>query len=610
VTTWSKPRIVVAQALGFGLLTGLLEAGLVGVKSQVLGRFVRVGPDLAWMAPFADAMVFLAIGLAVIGGSYLWAQLGRPMVATLVLAFFASLSALLMYYPLQSYAKFLLASGLAVQTARVLHRWRAPFERLIGPAAIALTCLVALLALVTLVGPSLAYRWHVASLPAAAPSSPNVLLVVWDTVRARNLSLYGYGRPTTPNLEKWAQSSVVFDRANSTSPWTLPSHASMLTGRLPHELSADWEEALDRQHRTLAEALSERGYVTAGFVGNTYYCGYELGLARGFARYDDYVVTPQEVLISSSLLRVAANRNDVRRLIGYYDNIPRQNASAITERFLAWQLTATRPFFAFVNFFDAHEVYLPPAPFAGVFGHGPPHDSPQLMQDVRRSFRRNWAKRPAEEIEGEINMYDAAIAYLDAELNRLLVALEARGVLDNTIVIVTADHGEQFGEHGLFLHANSLYQPLLHVPLVIRFPPRVPMGRRVEARVTLRDLPATVMDLLAPPATQELPGQSLARHWTEAASSEALANVAIADVRYADWAADSSPSYPVAKGDMASITDDHYHYIKNGDGSEELYAIAEDPEERHDISKRDDSERLLERYRKALIASLGANRAQ
>ena len=206
-------------------------------------------------------------------------------------------------------------------------------------------------------------------------------------------------------------------------------------------------------------------------------------------------------------------------------------------------------------------------------------------------------------------MYDAAIAYLDAELNRLLVALEARGALDNTIVIVTADHGEQFGEHGLFLHANSLYQPLLHVPLVIRFPPRVPMGRRIQARVTLRDLPATVMDLLARQATQELPGQSLARHWTEAASSEALANVAIADVRYADWA-DSRPWYPVAKGDMSSLTDDHYHYIRNGDGSEELYAIGEDPDERHDLSKRDDSQRLLEQYRKALHASLGTDRAQ
>ena len=262
-----------------------------------------------------------------------------------------------------------------------------------------------------------------------------------------------------------------------------------------------------------------------------------------------------------------------------------------------------------MNLFDAHEVYLPPAPFAGAFGHGPPLDSPALIQDVRRSFRLNWFKRPAEEVQREINMYDAAIAYLDAELNRLLVALEARGALDNTIVIVTADHGEQFGEHGLFLHANSLYQPLLHVPLVIRFPPRVPMGRRIQARVTLRDLPATVMDLLARQATQELPGQSLARHWTEAASSEALANVAIADVRYADWA-DSRPWYPVAKGDMSSLTDDHYHYIRNGDGSEELYAIGEDPDERHDLSKRDDSQRLLERYRKALHASLGTDRAQ
>ncbi len=611
MTAWSKPRTVVAIALGFGLVTGLLEAGLTGVKSQVLGRFVRVGPDIAWMAPVADAFMFVALALVLIGASFFWRPLGRPAVAPFVLAFLAFLSVLLMYYPLQPYAKVLLAIGLGVQTVRLIHRRRDRFDRLIGPAAIGFAGLVVLFAVVTRTGPAIGYRRQMAALPAAAAASPNVLLIVWDTVRAKNLSLYGYDRRTTPSLEKWAQSSVVFDRASSTSPWTLPSHASMLTGRWPHELSADWEQALDGQHRTLAEALTERGYMTGGFVANTYYCSHELGLARGFARFDDYVVTPQEVLISSSLLRALANRNDVRRLIGYYDNIPRQSAANITDRFLAWQsAVGTRPFFAFLNFFDAHETYLPPPPFAGAFGPGAPLDSPEVIQDVRRSFRRDWFKRPSAEIQGEINMYDGAIAYLDAELDRLLLALEAQGKLDNTIVIVTADHGEQFGEHGLFVHGNSLYQPLLHVPLIIRFPLRAPMGRRVAERVTLRDLPATVIDMLPSPANAGLPGLSLARHWADTSrSNDAVADAAIAEVRQAGWAIDSNPWYPAAKGDMTSLTDSRYHYIRNGDGSEELYDIANDPDELRDLGKHEDSRQLLEQYRKALHASVGADRA-
>ena len=204
-------------------------------------------------------------------------------------------------------------------------------------------------------------------------------------------------------------------------------------------------------------------------------------------------------------------------------------------------------------------------------------------------------------------MYDGAIAYLDDQLNRLLVALQDRGVLDNTVVIVTSDHGEQFGEHGLFLHANSLYQPLLHVPLIIRFPPRVPTGR-IAARVSLRDLPATIIDLLSLEETG-LPGLSLARHWSPAPGvASGRADAAIAEVRQASWAKQAMPWYPVAKGDMASVTDDAYHYIRNGDGTEELYAMADDPEERHDLSPRSDSLPILERYRQTLQMSVGSGK--
>jgi arylsulfatase A-like enzyme/chromate transport protein ChrA len=603
---------ILAQALWFGLLTGLAEASLTGVKRLVLGRIVRVGPDIAWMAPVADGLAFLVIGLVLVALARLWKSIDRHAMATGVLAFLAFFSVLLMYYPLHLYAKVLLAAGLAVQAARLALKWPAVFQRVVRGGVLAMAVLVVLLAAATQVRPSRAYRQHVNSLPAAPAGGPNVLLVVWDTVRADNLSLYGYARATTPQLDRWAKSGAVFERAMATSPWTLPSHASMFTGQWPQQLSANWEQPLDAGPRTLAEVLAARGYLTAGFVANTYYCGNELGIARGFAHYEDYVVSPREVLISSTLVRLLANSYFVRRVIGYHDNIPRRSAADITDQFLRWHSPDSgRPFFAFLNYFDAHENYLPPAPFDRAFGDGPLPGSPAVIQDVRRSLRRDWPQWPASEIQAEVSLYDGAIAYLDDQLNRLLGELQARGVLDNTIVIVTSDHGEQFGEHGLFLHANSLYRPLLHVPLVIRYPRAVPAGQRIARPVSLRDLPATVLDFLDVDEGA-LPGATLARHWTPAerrTSNDELrtstgADAVAAEVREASWAKMWSPWYPAAKGDMQSITDEAFHYIRNGDGTEELYAES-DPGERRNLAGLPEGLAILERYRALLRATVG-----
>jgi arylsulfatase A-like enzyme len=596
----TRAGAVLVQAAWFGLFTGLAEAALTGVKRFALGRFVRFGPDLAWMAPVANAMAFLAIGAMLLGAARIWAPIGRKQVATLVFAFCSLLGVLLMYYPLHAYARLLLALGAAWQIARMSIRYPRGFNRMLVTGLRGMTAIALLLGVLTTLGPRVAYRRQVAALPPAPPAAANVLLIVWDTVRAQNLSLYGYQRPTTPHLESWARSSVVFDQASSTSPWTLPGHASILTGQWAQALSTNWEQGLDREPRTLAEVLSAHGYVTAGFVANTYYCGHELGLSRGFLRYDDYVASPQELLISSTLVRTIANHHLVRRVVGYHDNLPRRNAADITDQFLNWQAgVGDRPFFAFLNYFDAHETYLPPAPFDRKFGDGPPQGGPEVIQDVRRSLRRDWGRRPAEEIRAEINMYDGAIAYLDAELDRLLTTLQARGALDDTIVIVTSDHGEQFGEHELFLHGNSLYQPLLHVPLILRFPKGASADRRVTTRVTLRDIPATIVDLLGVRDRADLPGASLARHWSGGAAVDPAADFAIAEVREAAWARTWAPSYPAAKGDMASVTDNAYHYIRNGDGSEELYAVA-DTAERQNLSDRPESRPLLERYRAML----------
>jgi arylsulfatase A-like enzyme len=599
MTEGLKVTGLAAQALWFGLLTGLTEAALVTFKQRVLGRYVRMSPEIVWMAPVMDAILFLVIAAVLALLSRAWTPLGRRSSVTFVLAFFSCLSVLFMYYPLQDYAKVLLAIGVAMQAARLAARWPSQHDRLVRVGVIAMTATVAILAGVSRIWPAIAYERQVRSLSAAAPGAPNVLLIVWDTVRAANLSVYGYQRKTTPNLEGWAGSSAIFDKASSASPWTLPSHASMLTGQWPQALSTDWEQAMDGRHRTLAETLAGHGYVTAGFVANTYYCGRELGLARGFAHYEDYVVSLRELLINSTLLQNLLNSTSMRQLSGYEDNIPRRSAKEITDQFLSWQSGAGgRPFFAFLNFFDAHETYLPPPPFDGKFGPGPPIGSPQVIQDVRRSLRRDWPQRSREEIQGELDMYDGAIAYLDDQLHRLLTTLQARGQLDNTIVIVTADHGEQFGEHGLFLHGNSLYQPLLHVPLMIRFPARVPAGR-IDARVTLRDLAATIVDFASLGSSTGLPGTSLARFW----SGTSQAGAAIAEVREADWARSTAPWYPAAKGNMASVTDEAFHYIRNGDGSEELYAVGDDGE-RNDLSRRPESQPILERYRRTLQASV------
>ena len=605
-------RTVLAIALAFGLVTGVSEAALHAIKQQYLGQFVRVGTDIAWMAPVADAGVCVVIALLLIGGSRIWPRLASLPIVVFALTFISALSLLLMYYPLHVVAKVAVAAGVATQTARLAAGRPEQVVRLARRGLVGAACLVVTIALLLRVGHWLTLERHLDRLPPAQAGSPNVLLIVWDTVRARSLSLHGYERRTTPHLEQWARTGAVFDHAISTSPWTLPSHGSMFTGRWAGELSANWEQALGDEYPTLAEVLGHRGYVTAGFVANTFYGGYEHGLARGFARYEDYVVSLPELLMSSSLLGGIANSHSVRNLLGYYDNFPRKNAAAVTDHFLSWQRTnGERPFFAFLNYFDAHESYLPPAPFAEAFGGVTPGGSPSLIQDRRRTLRRDWTTRPPEEIAAEMKLYDGAILYLDDQLNRLLGQLQSRGVLDNTIVILTSDHGEQFGEHGLFLHGNSLYHRLLHVPLMIRFPSRIPGGTRVDSPVTLRDLPATVLDLINPQgAPHPFPGHTLARHWSPPGTRDrdpAASDIARAEVRQALWAVPEFAWYPAARGDMESVTDDAYHYIRNGDGTEELYSLRNDPDERHNVSGRDDMRSTIERYRAYL---LGKDRRQ
>ena len=303
-----RPLDLFLLMIWFGLLTGLLEAGLVLVHRSLFDHIslesLRTNRHFVWMIPTADVLLFGVAGLAFAGLGRRYPRWAYKLVCTIAVGWMA-LGILWTVEWLHSIAGIVVACvvaaravpGLWAFTPRLLPIIRVSTPIMAG-GLIVLICLVSWS--VTSAEQS---AW--ASLPPCAGTRPNVLLIVMDNVRAENLSLYGYNRPTTPELDELARTAVRFDSARSAAPWTLPSHASMFTGQWPHQLSVDWARGLDETHMTLAEYLAAKGYTTAGFVGNTYYCNARYGLNRGFARYEDFleneIVSLFEILRSSSL---------------------------------------------------------------------------------------------------------------------------------------------------------------------------------------------------------------------------------------------------------------------------------------------------------------------
>ncbi|MFN2399267.1 MAG: sulfatase [Gemmatimonadaceae bacterium] len=572
-------------AAWLGLVTGVGEVALRLLAVAALDKIVHFDPNLVWMAPVADTVILTVLSLPLLAASRWSSRIGSPIAIFLGL-FFAFLTALYSYPRVHEIAMILLAAGLAAQASRIAIRRPDLVRQVIRRSAIPLAAVIVLLGLGAAGWRSWKERQAIAGLPAAPANAPNILLLIWDTARAASLSAYGYERATTPNLEQLAKQGVIFDRAIATAPWTLPSHATMFTGRYPFEMSADWESPLDRTDPTLAEVLRDQGYATGGFVANGTYGTYEFGLDRGFTHYEAYAVSAGQVLQSSALgRRLTALYN---KALGTYHWPGRKNAATISGDFLRWQSrNRERPFFAFLNYLDPHEPYVAEVPSGLQFTDQVP--STRTIQTGRR--------HTPEEIRSITDAYDNAIAYTDYHLGLLLDALGQRGVLRNTVVIVTSDHGEELGEHGAMSHGSSLYLPSLHVPLVIAYPPRVPAGARVGNAVSLRDLPATIIDVADVPIATRLPGNSLTRYWSEASTTARAESPLLSQITEP---ANQPAWYPVSKGDMASLIESPYHYIRNGDGREELYDIYADPWQRHDLAAIPNGRALVERLRVSL----------
>ena len=584
-------------AVSFGMVSGLVEVLALLGKRAMTGHMLFRSRAFVWTAPLAVTAVCLLAAAVIFLARRMLPRLDARWWTIFTCGSIAAWNPLMLLPGVHHAASLLLALGIGARAAHMATEHQEAVRTFARRLVLVLPVMILALTVLTQGAPWVEQKLAARRLPAAADNAPNVLLIVLDTVRARNLSLYGYERDTSPTLVRWAREGVVFERAISTAPWTLTSHASMFTGRFPHEVSADWDVPLDAAYPTLAELLTSRGYATAGIVANLGYTSYETGLARGFLHYEDYTLSMGQIAADSTLVKTIADNFRIRRLIRNDEHLNRKSATDVTKSALRW-LSRPRegPFFLFLNYFDAHEPYLAPPPFDAEFGR---------RGSRRRSPLHHFLWDPAvgsmsdAEVREEMGAYDGAIAYLDAQLSRLFDELDRRGLAENLLVVVTADHGEELGEHGLFDHGNSLYLPALHVPLIISFPPRVPAGRRVVAPVSLNDLAATIVDLLDISSGASIPGGSLARFWSETPPIEPVP--ALSEV---SRGINTPEEFPVSRGDMKSLVDAGHHYIRDGDGSEELYATEDDPDEQIDLATGSEAASVLARLRITLEALL------
>jgi arylsulfatase A-like enzyme len=274
----------------------------------------------------------------------------------------------------------------------------------------------------------------------------------------------------------------------------------------------------------------------------------------------------------------------------------RKDGARINAAFLAWlEKQQGAPFFAFLNYFDAHTPYVLPEGAAHRFGR-PPRDAGEV------ATLQGWDARSRTSVtDAELTLtrdaYDDCLVHLDAEIGKLFDELDRRGVLDDTVVIVTSDHGEGHGEHGLIGHGRSLYDQEVHVPLLVFLPQGAHAGEVVADPVSLRDVASTVVDLLELKADAPFPGVSLARCWDGASASEVPV---LTEVLLRDQISTNPNRPPAWRGPMYSVVAEDRTYIRNADGQEELYDLRADPAQLRDQAASAESEAVLQRMRAKL----------
>jgi arylsulfatase A-like enzyme len=410
-----------------------------------------------------------------------------------------------------------------------------------------------------------------------AATRPNILLIVMDATRAKNLSCYGYNRPTTPNLERFAERCVVYERAISAAGWTLPGHASIFTGLYPSRHGADDQHKyLVHNYPTMAEQLRSQGYCTLAFCGNAY-VGPATGLDRGFEWFNsDFGSLP------TSLRKISCKiNNGFARVLGQRDSGARYTNKQIKSA-LRQLRNDERPFFMFVHYGEPHAPYRPPERYNRYLPNGVPLREAKRVNQNQWKYFADLAPMDKQDFEILTALYDGEITYLDARVAEVLQWFEESGMLDRTMVIITADHGENVGDHQMMGHAYCLYDTLLHVPLIIHYPRGVATPGRLEHQVQTLDLLPTILAMLGDTSSEtyrSLQGYDLL--------SSTRHDFTIAEQAHPDLTTfyKEFPGVDVSRYNRAlkMIRTDGYKYIWGSDGDHELYDLQADPDEQCNI---------------------------
>jgi arylsulfatase A-like enzyme len=508
----------------FGICTGFMEGlGLLffqRINWKQWGRMMHVSKDILWVSPLVDILFFLAVAAVVWLVSRLFKRLPALVVLVFLLTFLAAYDWLSLTDRLYSRACFLLSLGVAVAFTRWLRRHEPQAVRFWKKSWGSMVAVFVLVVVAIPGGKWIHERMIEARLPAAASGSPNVLVIVVDTLRADHLSAYGYSRPTSPQIDRIAKQGAMFENAIAPCSWSLPSHGSLITGRYPLEHGLvnvepmpwlGWGKSSLRGYPTIGEALQKSGYRTGAFSANRVYFTDNVGLGRGFLHFDDYFFSAGDsltrTLYGRKFARLYLNRSNKSKVTrafrffglgswldkdsegsGTYGGAfgVRKRASDVNQEVLGWiERGRNRPFFAFLNYLDVHYEY------------GGPRGYP----------KPEWNQGTP------IDEYDAGLVYEDDYIGRLLRELEQRGVAENTIVIITSDHGESLGDHGLTYHGAALYWELVHVPLIVSYPGHIPSGVRLTPPVSISAIPAMILDLVGAKENNIFPGPPLSGFW-------------------------------------------------------------------------------------------------
>ena len=423
---------------------------------------------------------------------------------------------------------------------------------------------------------------------------PNILLMVMDTTRSDFLSCYGHQSKTSPNIDALAAEGAVFENTVATAPWTIPTHSSMFTGLYTSSHGAHWEHLyMDEPIETASEILAGKGYQTVGFTNNPV-VSRSTNLDQGFSDFYE---------MWKSVSRFPTLYSQVRDLIIYKMGRADAGAMRTNEMIEGWlerRFDREGPFFMFINYMEPHLVYNPPAHFRKRFAKDDEVTRRMRKMDIHTVYKMltdessQGVSLSDEEVKALKQLYEAEIAYLDMRIGEITDYLRSRDYLDNTLLIITADHGENIGEHDLIDHQLGLYDTTLLIPLILRFPARIDAGTRIEDLVQSVDIFPTVLDVAAV-KEEEINDQVQGRSLFFNLEGKGGRGVAYSEYmspkdqfkRVQRWAEARGKVAHVFRFDrrLKSIRTDSHKYIWSSDGLDEMYLITSDPGEEDNMSE-------------------------